>query len=281
MSTVRIVTDSACDLTPDDVDALGIRIVPLTIRFGDEEFVDRVNLSTDQFYEKMAAAPDLPQTAAPAPGAFEDAFTSLTDEGAAAIVCLNLSAELSATMQSATTAAKALEGRADVRVLDSAAITVGLGTMVLLAAEAAQAGASADEVVSLIDSLRPRTRIFGALDTLENLKRGGRVGGATALIGSILSIKPIVDLSSGVVEEAGRQRTRRKSLLWLRDRVRQDGEVERLAVGHANADDIDDLLDLLAEDHDRDSFRVNKIGAVIGTHGGRGTIGLSWLTPSS
>ena len=279
MAGVRIVTDSACDLGNDVVDELGIRVVPLTIRFGDDEYVDREELSPQDFYRKMAATSQLPETAAPAPGAFEQAFSALTDDGADAVVCINISSELSATMQSAQTAAKSLEGKADVRIFDSRSITAGLGTQVTEAARAAREGKSADEVVALLEDLRARTRILGALDTLENLKKGGRVGGAQALVGSLLSIKPLVDLSSGKVEEAGRQRTRRKSLVWLRDRLREYDGVQHLAVMHADAKDIDEFLDLLEPDHPRDSVHVGLIGPVIGTHGGPGTIGVCWVAP--
>src|SRR6478672_8393019 len=144
MAGVRIVTDSACDLPQDLVVRHGIAIVPLTIRFGEEEFVDRIDLATRDSYKKMAPSSELHQTAAPSPGAFEEAFTRMADEGADAVVCVNLSSKLSATMASAQNAAAALEGKVDVRVVDSLSITAGLGTQVVMAAEAAADGRSAD-----------------------------------------------------------------------------------------------------------------------------------------
>jgi DegV family protein with EDD domain len=280
MPGVRIVTDSSCDIRPEAAAALGVGVVPLTIRIGSQEYTDGVDLTPEAFYEKMAAADALPETAAPAPGIFEAAFTAFRDDGADAIVCLNISSELSATMQSAMTAAKSLEGQVDVRVIDSTSITYGLGNQVVAAADAAAGGASADDVVALLDDLRPRTRVFGALDTLENLKKGGRIGGAKAMMGSVLSIKPLVDISTGVVEEAGRQRTRRKSLVWLRERI-LEGRAERLAVMHANAPDIDDFLAMLLPDYPTEAIHVDYIGPVIGTHGGAGIIGVCFLAPSS
>jgi DegV family protein with EDD domain len=121
--------------------------------------------------------------------------------------------------------------------------------------------------------------VFGALDTLEYLKKGGRIGGAQAMIGTMLSIKPCVDLSNGVVEEAGKQRTRKKSLQWLRSKVEEAGSIERLAVMNAAAPDIDDFLELVDDIYPRDTINVGLIGAVIGTHGGPGTIGVCWLDP--
>jgi DegV family protein with EDD domain len=281
MQAVRIVSDSSCDLTQQEAERHGIEIVPLSIRFGADEFTDRVDLSVEDFYKKMAAASELPETAAPSPGAFEQAFRAAQAAGATSVVCINISSELSATMQSALTAAKAVEGELDVRVVDSRSITSGLGTLVLLAAEAAEGGASADEILTLLDGLIPRTHVFGALNTLDNLKKGGRIGGAQAMLGSMLSIKPIVDISTGKVEEAGKQRTRKKSLVWLYDKMKASGAIEQVAVYHGDAPDIEEFLDLIAPTFPRDTIRVGKIGAVIGTHGGPEIIGVTWLSPAS
>lgn len=276
---VRIVTDSSCDLTDEEVAAHGIEVVPLSIRFGTEEFEDRTELSAEAFYEKLAASPVQPETAAPAPGKFEAAFRRQADAGAGAVVCINLSAGLSATMQSAQNAARAMSGDIDVRVLDSSSITSGLGTQVLVAAEAAAAGASVDEITSLVEQLAARTHVFGALNTLDNLKKGGRIGGAQALLGSLLSIKPIIDISSGTVDQAGKARTRRRALEFLRDRVNEAGQIEHLCVTHGFATDLDQMLGLLAADHDLEAIRVGHIGPVIGTHGGPGVMGVTWLDP--
>ena len=276
---VRIVTDSSADLAADVVERLGIEVVPLSIRFGDEEYTDGVDLSVSQFYDKLASSADLPETAAPAPGAFEAAFRRQADAGADAIVCINLSSGLSATLQSAQNAASATEGL-DVRVVDSRSITSGLGTQVRVAAEAAADGAGADDVVALVDDLVGRTHVFGALDTLDNLKKGGRIGGAQALLGSLLSVKPLLDLSSGEVAEAGRARTRRRALEWLRDKVFSQPAVEHLCIAHGMAPDLDNMLDLLAPRYPADQVTVTTIGPVIGTHGGPRVMGLTWVDPA-
>jgi DegV family protein with EDD domain len=276
---VRIVTDSSCDLNETQVAALGIEVVPLTVRFGNEEFVDRTELTTDDFYRRMAAASELPQTAAPAPGAFEAAFRRAADAGADAVVCVNLSAQLSATMQSAQTAAKAFEGSLDVRVLDSRSITLGLGSMVTWAAEAALDGASVDTIADGVTSMAARNRIWATLDTLDNLKKGGRIGGAKALVAGLLSIKPAISIHEGVVEEAGKPRTRGKALQWLADRVLEEPSVEHLCVMHGQAPDIDQFLDLLAPKYDRSALTVGVIGPIIGVHGGPRVIGASYQVP--
>lgn len=278
MPAVHIVTDTAADLPHDEAAALGIELVPLSIRFGDKEYTDGVDLSVQEFYAKMAASDDLPATAAPAPGAFEAAFRRAAQDGGS-VVCINLSSALSATMQSAENAGRAVAGDIDVRVLDSKAITASQGNLVLAAAEAAADGASADDVVALVESLRPRTRIFGTLDTLDNLKKGGRVGGAKAFFGTMLSIKPIVDISTGEVEEAGRQRTRKKALMHLRDKLFERPTVERLAVCNGGAPDVGDLLDLISARYPADQVQIRDIGPVIGTHGGPRVLGLAWIEP--
>jgi DegV family protein with EDD domain len=278
MSGVRIVSDSSCDLTKQEAEQLGIEVVPLSIRFGQDEYTDREDLSVEEFYTKMAASAALPETAAPAPGAFVAAFGRARDAGADAIVCIDISSDLSATMASAQTAAKDFTD-IPVHVVDSKSITAGLGTLVWLAAEAADAGRSADEILDLLEDLIPRTHVFGALNTLENLKKGGRIGGAQAMLGSMLSIKPIVDISTGKVEEAAKQRTRKKSLVWLYDKMKEAGAIEHVAVYHGDAPDIEDFLRLIEPTFPRDTLRIGKIGAVIGTHGGPEIMGATWIDP--
>jgi fatty acid kinase fatty acid binding subunit len=274
MVGVRIVTDSACDLTDEEATSLGIEVVPLSIRFGSDEYEDRTELSAEDFYVKMDQRAELPETAAPSPGKFEAAFRRQAEAGADAVVCINLSSDLSATMAAAENAARAIDD-IDVRVVDSKSITAGLGTQVLLAARRAADGASADEVVALVKDLRTRTHVLGCLDTLENLKKGGRIGGAQAMLGSLLSIKPMIDISTGVVEEAGKHRTRKKSLEALREKVRASGEVEHLAIMHGMAPDVGVMTALL--DEDGYDYRVGHIGAVIGSHGGPRVVGACWV----
>jgi DegV family protein with EDD domain len=148
------------------------------------------------------------------------------------------------------------------------------------AAELAERGGSADEIVALVEDLRGRTKVFGALDTLENLKKGGRIGGAQAMIGSILSIKPIIDISTGTVAEAGKQRTRKKAMIWLRDKLFERPDVEHIAVCHGCSQDVEELIELLAPRYSRDQITVWTIGPVIGSHGGPRVLGLVWHEPS-
>lgn len=278
--TVRIVTDSACDLSDAELAEWGIGMVPLSIRFGDDEFIDRTELSTDEFYRRLAASEHLPETSAPAPGAFAEMFNKMADEGATAVVCINLSEALSATIQSARTATTSDDVTIDVRVVNSKSVTGGLGSIVLACAAAGRDGKSADEVEALAEEMSGRTRVYATLDTLENLKKGGRIGGAQAAFGAMLSIKPLLDLSSGEVVAAGKQRTRKRSLGWIREQLEQAGEVENLAILHSNADDINEFLDTLSDIPSVATARTNIIGAVIGTHGGPGIIGITYQVPA-
>lgn len=273
--SIRIVTDSSCDLPEDAVRQHGIVIVPLSIRFGDEEFIDRDELSTAEFWARCAQQETLPETAAPAPGQFEQAYRRLVDEGASGIVVVSLSGALSATMQSAELAARSIAD-IPIRVVDTRSVSLGVGTIALAAARRAEEGGSLDEVEALARDLAARTKVFGALDTLENLKKGGRIGNAKAFLATALAIKPIIEVVDGQVEEGGKQRTRSKALKFLVDKVREYGDsVNDLAVLHADCSDVDQFVEMLRP-HYTGEIVVGEIGPVIGTHAGRGTIGVAF-----
>jgi DegV family protein with EDD domain len=274
---VRVVTDSACDLPDDLVDSLGIEIVPLTIRFGREELIDRKELSNDEFWRRLTTSDVLPETAAPSAGAFEECFRGLMTDGATGIVCVSLSSRLSATMQAAQVAAQAVGADCPVEVIDSLSCSMGLGSLCVAAARRAAAGASPAEVAAEVVDRRDRTRLFGTLDTLEFLKKGGRVGNARALLGTMLSIKPVIELRDGVVEESGKVRTRSKALRLLADKVAAQ-PVAEVSVLHGQAADVDEFLGLLDPVIERDRVLVGTVGPVIGTHAGPGVLGVTFQT---
>ena len=274
MAGVRVVTDSACDLPQSLVDELKIDIVPLSIRFGSEEFVDRRDLTPEQFWSRCAGSPVLPETAAPSPGAFGAAYQRAADDGCDGVVSINLSSALSATYQAAVQAAG--EASLPVKVIDSTSITMGQGIMVLAGARAAAAGKGLDDVAGTVEDLVPRTRVYGALDTLEYLKKGGRIGSARALLGSVLSVKPILRIQDGAVAEESKQRTRARALAYLVDKVKQAGAIENLGVLNGASPDLDSFLDLLGELYPRDDIVVGDIGPVIGSHCGPGTLGVTY-----
>jgi DegV family protein with EDD domain len=273
--SIRVVTDSSCDLPQALVDALRIEIVPLTIRFGDEELVDREELSTDEFWQRLESTKALPETAAPSAGAFEAKFRELLARGATGIVCINLSSRLSATMQAAQVAAAAVANDIPVQVIDSQSASMGLGNLCLTAARRAADGDSLESIVNEVVNRRDRTKLFATLDTLEFLKRGGRVGNARALLGTVLSIKPVIELREGVVEEDSKVRTRSRALKLLAAKA-AEGKIEHLAVLHGNAPDLDELLELLEPVFPRDDIITGVVGPVIGTHAGPRVIGVTF-----
>ena len=275
--TVKIVTDSSCDLPDALVSELGIDVVPLTIRFGAEELVDRRDLSPSEFWARCATSAELPSTAAPSPGAFEEVFRAAAAAGAEGVMCVVLSSKLSATGESAQAASRAVADVVPVTVVDSLSVSLGHGMMAVQGARRAAAGATLDEIVSLAEDMARRTKIFATLDTLEYLKRGGRIGAAQALLGSILSIKPCIEVVDGKVEPGPKQRTRSRSLQWLADQVAAQN-VENLAVLHGDAPDVDTLLGLLTPHFAPDQIVIGQLGAVVGAHTGPRTIGVAFQT---
>jgi len=276
MSRIKVITDSAADLPEGVAAQLGIDMVSLTIRFGDEEFTDRVDLSPDEFWARCKASKVLPETAAPSPGAFQRAYDHARDEGYDGAIVLTLSAALSATHQSAVLGAAEVPGF-DVRVVDTRAVSMAQGLLVLDLAERARDGASLDELVTVAEAEKSRLGVCAMLDTLDHLVKGGRVGGARALLGQVLSIKPLLELKDGLVAEAGRQRTRAKALTAICAVARSHAPLERLAVVHGAAPDLEAFL---AMARDIDSARplvVSDIGSTVGTHAGPGIIGLCWV----
>ena len=279
MPGVHIVSDTASDLPPETAVEHGVELVPLTVRFGADELVDRQDLTPADFWSRLATSSVLPETAAPSPGAFEEAYRRAAAAGATGVVCVTISSSLSATYEAARLAAGAVGQTLPVRVVDSRAVSMAEGTVVLAAARLAAEGKDVDEVAAGAEAVVPRTRTYAALDTLDNLRKGGRIGAAQALLGSMLSIKPVIEVAGGKVEPESKQRTRGKSLRYLADKVRQDSPVENLSVVHGSAPDVGDLVSLLAEFHPRDHITVAEIGAVIGTHGGPRVIGVTYTVP--
>jgi DegV family protein with EDD domain len=274
---VGIVCDTGSDLPSALAKERGIVLVPLHIRFGTTELVDREQVSTEEFWARSATAEELPETSAPSPGAFTTAFESLAAAGADGIVCVTLSSKLSATGEAAGQAARGF-GDVPVRVVDSLSVTMGEGMVALAAADAAARGSDLAGVVSAAESARSRLSVYGAIDTLDNLRKGGRIGGAAAALGTLLSIKPVIEVRNGVVEQESRQRTRAKSLRYLAEKVQAAGALERLAVMSAAATDLDQFLELLAGVKSQQPRITGDIGPVIGTHAGPGAIGVAWVT---
>ena len=281
MPGVHIVTDSACDLSDQLVKEHNILVVPLTIRFGDEELEDRRQLSPAEFWERCRGKGALPQTAAPSPGAFVAAFQQAVDEGADGVLCLTISSKVSGTYASAVTAADTFTS-APVRVVDTYSLTMGQGLLVIAAAEDAAAGMGLDDLVATTADRSGRTRIYGVIGGLEHLQRGGRIGGARALVGSLLNIKPVIQLKDGEVAEESKQRTRARALAYLTEKVKADAPVERIAVADGACDDFTDVLASMEEIATDHPLLPVELGPVVGTHAGPNTVGVCYIVrPSS
>jgi DegV family protein with EDD domain len=277
MARIRVVTDSACDIPEEIARRLSIDIVSLTIRFGDEEFIDRVDLSPEAFWAKCKASKTLPETAAPSPGAFHDAYERAQADGCDGVIVLTLSALLSATNQSAVLGAEGLS-ELPVRVVDTKAVSMAQGLLVIDVAELAAGGSDLDALVAHAESLVARVGVVAMLDTLEHLIKGGRVGGARALLGQVLSIKPLLELKDGVVAEAGRQRTRSKALVAIAEVAKSHAPLKRFALVHGASSEVANLEALVAGVVTENPIIVTDMGPVVGTHGGPGIIGLCWMT---
>lgn len=278
MSTVRIVTDSAADLPPSLAASNGIEIVPLTVRFGSQSYVSGVDMSPEEFWEKLRGSHEAPATAAPSAGDFQERYAKLVADGATGIVSVHLSSKLSATYQSAAVAAKEITD-VPVEVVDTLAVSAGTGLMALQAATRAQAGASASEIAAELNAMRSQVHLYGVIDTLEYLRLGGRIGGAQALLGTMLKVKPVISVKDGVVEPIGRVRTRAKALEHLAGLVRQHaGQIERFVVISGEAPDTAQLIDLLDDVVSLDPGDVWTFGPIVGAHTGPGVIGVVFIT---
>ena len=269
---VKVVTDSVSDLPAQVAQELGITIVPLNVRFGEEVYRDGIDLTTDQFYEKLRHGQFLPVTSVPPPATFAEAYDKLskeTDE----ILVITLTAKLSGTYEVAVQSVELMKRKCRVEVVDSQWAVMALGFIVIASARAAQNGASLDELLDLTRRNMNRVDIRGAFDTLEYLRRGGRIGKAQALLGSMLKVNPIVYLKDGLVEPAGRTRSRTKAIEYLYDFAASYSNIEELAVENAACpDDAELLVERLGSIFPQERIYRSRTTPVIGTHTGPGLL---------
>lgn len=274
--TVKIVTDSAADIPEALAKSMDITVVPLSVRFGEDSYRSGEELGTEEFWKKLRSSSESPATAAPSAGDFQQAFEKLLGS-ADGIVSIHLSSKLSATYQSAQVAASALEGK-DIHVIDTLAVSAGTGLLAIHAAERAKAGADAATIASEVSAMCDRVRLFGAIDTLEYLRRGGRIGGAQALLGTMLKVKPVISLQEGVVEPVARVRTRIKALEFIADRVSADAPaIERVAVISGDATDAPTLVEKLPGSLGVEAADVWEFGPIVGAHSGPGIVGAAYI----
>jgi DegV family protein with EDD domain len=276
LTRVAIFTDSASDLDPALAAAAGIGIVPLLVNFGNDSFKAGVELSTADFWERMVA-PDapFPTTAASSPGEFKDAYESAFASGADAIVSIHVAGTLSATIKSAQIARDMLPDR-EIHVVDSLGASMAEGVLAQMAVELAAEGRSAAEIAEILEARAPDMVMYVALETLEYLRKGGRISGAQAAIGTLLSVKPIIVVKHGVVETGDRVRTRSKARERLIEMV-SERPIERLVILHTVSPDVeafrDELVARVPDSPPAEEVQIALVGPSVGPHLGPGCVG--------
>ena len=272
--TVKIVTDSSCDLPAEIVQELGITVVPLYVRFGEEVYREQVDISLDEFYQKLEHGPIHPVTIQPSPQDFVTAYQKVAPE-ADGIVSIHISSKLSGTCNSALQGKKLLEKDFPIEVVDSQIITVGLALICIAAAKMAKAGESLDSVVEEVKQMIPNIRLLALLDTLKYLQKGGRIGKAKALLGSILNVKPMITLKEGEVVPAGQTRSRSKGIERLFSFVESTSNIEDLAIAYnTTPDEAQALAERLGSIFTKEAVRVIRLGTTLGVHMGPGGLAI-------
>ena len=278
--SVAVVTDSTCDLPADLAEALGIRVVPLSVSFGAREAFSRVSVTDEQFYAELAASDELPTTSQPVAAWFEEAWADARDAGCEAAVSIHLSAELSGTLQRARTLAP--QAPLPVEVIDSRQVSGGLALQVLAAVRAAAGGASVEEVVAATDAVRRSTVSLLVVDTLTYLRKGGRLSASQAVLGTALRMRPLLGVQGGRIELLDRERTWSRAIRRLVTRAARaatDGP-QHVVVAHAlDPERAAEVLAAVSEEVDVAEHLEVVIGPVVGTHTGPGAVGVA-LAPA-
>ena len=271
---IKIVTDSTSDLSPEMAQALGVTVVPLEVIFGEDAYREGIDITADEFYERLASSRSLPTTSAPSVGVFQETYERLLGRGDS-ILSIHISGKLSATVRSAQAAAEAMGKTDRIAVVDSQVVSLGMGFIVQEAVEAARAGAKLDKVKATAEGAVSRAHVFFVVDTLENLRRGGRIGRARAYMGTLLKIKPILALRDGEIYPQERVRTRARALERIVQTAAGFQNVKRVAVGHTTTlDEAERLGERLAMAFPHVDVQVVRLGPVLGTHAGPGIIGV-------
>jgi len=274
---VKIVTDSVADLPPQVAEELGITVVPLNVRFGDKVYRDGIDLTAEQFYQRLVHSKILPVTSVPSPASYAEAYDKLAEE-TDEILVIAVTAKLSGTYEVALQSIGLMKRKCRVEVVDSQWAVMAEGFIVITAARAANAGASFDEVMNIAHRNMQRVDMRAAFDTLEYLRRGGRIGKAQAFLGSMLKINPIITIKDGVVEPAGKTRSRAKAIDYLYNFAMGYSHIEAIAVEDAACpDDAELLVEQLGAKFPKEHIYRSRTTPVIGTHTGPGLLLVSVL----
>lgn len=275
---VKIVTDSLSDITDDIARGLGITVVPVYVRFGEEVFRDRIEITTDEFYYRLSHDSTLPSTTQPSPNDFSDVYNRLADE-TNEILVITLSSKLSGTHQSALHAKNMMQKECRIEVIDSETVVMGLGLIVISAAKLARQGANLDELTAFVRKAMPRSHAIMSFNTLKYLAKGGRIGKAEGMLGSLLSVKPILTVRDGEVAPLTRVRSKAACIDYFFNYVAGFPNIEELAVEHATTpEDAEAIVDRLGTLFPKESIIKSTVSPVIGTYAGPQVLSVSVLT---
>jgi DegV family protein with EDD domain len=270
--TVKIVTDSSADLPDELVQELGIKVVPLYVRFGEEVYRDRVDITEDEFYQRLEHDPVHPVTIQPGPQDFLEVYRKLAPD-ADGIVSIHISGKLSGTCNSALMAKEMAETGCPIEVVDTQSVTMGLGLIVIAAAQMAKAGESIDKIVEEVKQAIPQIHLQAMFDSLKYLLLGGRIGKAKALLGSILNVKPMISLKDGEVVPAGQARNRAKGMDKLFDFVKNTVDIQDLAIVYNTMpEEAQKLAERIGSVFDKERIRIARVGPALGVHMGPGML---------
>ena len=280
---IKIVTDSTADLPPETAAQLGITVVPLNVHFGEETYLDGVDILHDEFFARLKAARQLPTTSQPSPGKFMEVYRSLAEAGDH-VVSIHISDKLSGTLNSARQAKEQMEG-GDIHIVDSEQAALGNGLVVIAAAKAAQEGASLEAVLDEANRAINEVQLFGLLDTLEYLRKGGRIGMVRGFIGALLKVRPIITVRDGIVQSATSVRSRAYGIQYMVTLAEERAPLKQAAVMHSSTDEeAEELAERLRPFVADGQVLQGRLGPVVGTHAGPGVIGIviqSENTPQS
>lgn len=284
MSKIRLVTDSTADIPREVRERYNIRMVPLKVHFGEEMFMDAVTIEADQFYDKLTKSAKLPTTSQPSPVDFVEVYKDILKEPDTEIISIHLSSALSGTYQSALLAKSLTElPEENITIVDSKSASYGFGQMVVVAAQLAEQGKSKEEILAFIEKFHQERKIYFLVDTLEYLQKGGRIGKASAVLGTLLNIKPILSIDNeGEIHAIDKVRGHKKAMARVIELLRKDFDGQRIHVAAGYATDrstMEELLALLKEQFDVAEIEYTTIGSVIGTHVGPGVLAL-FVTPA-
>lgn len=282
MSKIRIVTDSTVDMSLEQAAQYGIEMVPLTVTVNGNSYRDKYDISNDEFYHLMQNAEELPTTSQITPAVFADVYQRLAQEGAEHIISIHLSSDLSGTYQSSVLAANMVQDTVAVHCIDSRTATIGLGLIVLAAARLVEANLEIEEILEQLEQIVQKTDLFFLIDSLDNLHKGGRIGKASHLFGSLLNIKPILRLNEGVISafEKIRGNKENKALERLIDILLEKidpGKKVYCVIGYCDNLELAQHIQARLEGTvDCDEFVYLQIGSVVGTHIGMGAVGMAF-----